>query len=115
MEKFLTDLFENQKYNPDNFFLMAGPCVVEGSDLVNEVAEKVSGICKRLEIPYIFKASYKKGNRTSGSSFTGIGDEIALKMLKNVGSTFSLPVVSLLVAKPWALRLIKLRMQVMIK
>jgi len=94
MEKFLTDLFENQKYNPDNFFLMAGPCVVEGRDLVNEVAEKVSGICKKLEIPYIFKASYKKGNRTSGSSFTGIGDEIALKMLKNVGSTFSLPVVT---------------------
>ncbi len=94
MENFLQDLFENQKYDPDNFFLMAGPCVVESNDLVIEVAEKVAGICKQLKIPYIFKASYKKGNRTSGSSFTGIGDEIALKMLQNIGNTFSIPVVT---------------------
>lgn len=94
MDKFLEDLFENQEYDENNFFLLAGPCVVESNELIKEVAEKVAGICKRLRIPYIFKASYKKGNRTSGSSFTGIGDETALKMLKNIGGTFSLPVVT---------------------
>lgn len=94
MDKFLADLFENQHYDDTNFFLLAGPCVVEGNDLVMEVAEKVSIICKNLGIPYIFKASYRKANRTSGDSFTGIGDEIALKMLKNIGGTFSLPVVT---------------------
>lgn len=94
MEKFLTDLFAKQTYNPDNFFLIAGPCVVEGEDLVMEVAEKVSGICKRLEIPYVFKASYRKANRTSLSSFTGIGDVAALQMVKKVGDTFGLPTTS---------------------
>lgn len=94
MEKFLKDLFANQSYDENNFFLLAGPCVVESNELIMEVAEKVSLICKNLGIPYIFKASYKKANRTSGSSFTGIGDETALKMLKNIGGSFSLPVVT---------------------
>lgn len=94
MENFLKDLFESQKYDPDNFFLLAGPCVVEGNDLVMEVAEKVSGICKNLGIPYVFKASYRKANRTSGNSFTGIGDEAALKLLKNIRDIFSVPVVT---------------------
>jgi 2-dehydro-3-deoxyphosphooctonate aldolase (KDO 8-P synthase) len=94
MNSFLTDLFKGQQYNPDNFFLIAGPCVVEGEDLVMEVADKVSNICKRLEIPYVFKASYRKANRTSASSFTGIGDQEALKLLKKVGDTFQLPVTS---------------------
>ncbi len=94
MENFLKDLFENQKYDPDNFFLIAGPCVVESNELIIEVAEKVSGICKNLGIPYIFKASYRKANRTSGQSFIGIGDELALKLLRNTGSTFSIPVVT---------------------
>ncbi len=73
---------------------MAGPCVVESNELVLEVAEKVSLICNRLGIPYIFKSSYRKANRTSGTSFTGIGDDTALRMLQNVGSRFSLPVVT---------------------
>ena len=94
MEKFLTDLFAKQQYNPDNFFLIAGPCVVEGEDLVMEVAEKVAAICKRLQIPYVFKASYRKANRTSASSFTGIGDEAAMQLIKKVGDTFGLPTTS---------------------
>ncbi|HMU10074.1 MAG TPA: 3-deoxy-8-phosphooctulonate synthase [Ferruginibacter sp.] len=91
MEKYLSDLFSNQQYNKNNFFLIAGPCVVEGEDIVIEIAEKVSASCKKLQIPYIFKASYRKANRTSASSFTGIGDEKALELIKKVGTTFSIP------------------------
>lgn len=94
MEKFLNDLFSNQDYNPDNFFLMAGPCVVESEEIVMEVADKVSGICKNLGIPYIFKSSYRKANRTSGSSFTGIGDEAALAIVKKAGQKYKIPTVS---------------------
>ncbi|MEP6628784.1 MAG: 3-deoxy-8-phosphooctulonate synthase, partial [Ginsengibacter sp.] len=94
MNKYLQDLFASQEYDKNNFFLIAGPCVVESEELIFEVAEKVSGICKRLGIPYIFKASYRKANRTSGSSFTGLGDEAALSMIKKVGDHFSLPTVS---------------------
>ena len=94
MTNYLKDLFANQTYDENNFFLIAGPCVVESEELIFEVAEKVSGICKRLGIPYIFKASYRKANRTSASSFTGLGDEEALKMIRKVGEHFSLPTVS---------------------
>jgi 2-dehydro-3-deoxyphosphooctonate aldolase (KDO 8-P synthase) len=94
MEKFLTDLFKGQSYDEKNFFLIAGPCVVESEELVMEVAEKVAGWCKNLGIPYIFKASYRKANRTSGSSFTGIGDEKALALVKKVGDRFRLPTTS---------------------
>jgi 2-dehydro-3-deoxyphosphooctonate aldolase (KDO 8-P synthase) len=94
MEKYLKDLFTGQSYDEKNFFLIAGPCVVESQEMVLEIAEKVSGICKNLGIPYVFKASYKKANRTSGSSFTGLGDEAALQMIKNVKDTFSLPATS---------------------
>ena len=91
MIKQLNTLFANQQYNKNNFFLIAGPCVTEGEDVVMEIGEKVSRICKRLEIPYIFKASYRKANRTSASSFTGIGDEAALKLIKKVGKKFNVP------------------------
>ena len=94
MEKYLQALFSNQQYDPKNFFLIAGPCVVESEELINEVAEKVAAICKRLGIPYIFKASYKKANRTSGSSFTGIGDEKALDIIKKTGEKLSVPTVT---------------------
>lgn len=94
MEKFLKDLFAGQSYDENNFFLIAGPCVVESEELIVEVAEKVSGLCKNLGIAYIFKASYRKANRTSASSFTGIGDEAALKMLQNVKKKFSLPITT---------------------
>jgi 2-dehydro-3-deoxyphosphooctonate aldolase (KDO 8-P synthase) len=91
MEKHLKDLFANQKYNNNNFFLIAGPCVVESEEIVMGIAEKVATICANLEIPYIFKASYRKANRTSANSFTGIGDRNALELIKKVGSTFSIP------------------------
>jgi 2-dehydro-3-deoxyphosphooctonate aldolase (KDO 8-P synthase) len=94
MEKFLKDLFATQSYDENNFFLLAGPCVVESEELLMEVAEKVSAICKNLGIPYIFKSSYRKANRTSGTSFTGLGDNVAMKMLQNTGKKFSLPVVT---------------------
>ena len=91
MEKYLSDLFGKQQYNTNNFFLIAGPCVVETDDIVMEIAEKVSAICKKLGIPYIFKASYRKANRTSANSFTGIGDEKALELIKKVSEKFSIP------------------------
>ena len=91
--KHLKALFKEQ-YNPDNFFLIAGPCVVESEELLMNVAEKVSGICKKLHIPYIFKASYRKANRTSIHSFTGVGDVEGLDLLQKTGKTFNLPVTS---------------------
>jgi len=94
MKKFLTDIFANQQYDEKNFFLIAGPCVVESEELIMEVADKVSSVCKRLGIPYIFKASYRKANRTSSSSFTGIGDEDALALVKKVGEKYKLPTTS---------------------
>ena len=82
MENFLEALFKNQVYDKNNFFLIAGPCVVEGESIVLEIAEKVAAVCKHYEVPYILKASYKKANRTSASSFTGIGDPIVVSSLR---------------------------------
>ena len=78
----------------DNFFLMAGPCAIEGEKMAMEIAEKIIEITHRLKIPYIFKGSYRKANRSRLDSFTGIGDEKALKILKKVGHTFSIPTVT---------------------
>jgi len=94
MEKFLTDLFAGQTYDDKSFFLIAGPCVVESEELVMQVADKVSNICRNLGIPYVFKASYRKANRTSDNSFTGIGDESALAIVKKAGEKYRLPVTS---------------------
>src|SRR5205809_5992794 len=94
MEKTLQDLCAGQPYDDKNFFLIAGPCVVETEELVMEVADKVSLICKNLGIPYIFKASYRKANRTSASSFTGIGDETALALVNKVGRAYQVPTTS---------------------
>jgi 2-dehydro-3-deoxyphosphooctonate aldolase (KDO 8-P synthase) len=91
---YLESLFKNQQYNPSNFFLIAGPCVVESEDIVMEVAETVKNICSNLGIPYVFKASYRKANRTSANSFTGLGDETGLELIKKVGTTFQLPTTS---------------------
>jgi len=77
-----------------NFFLMAGPCVIEGEEMALSVAEKIADISYRLNIPYIFKGSYRKANRSRLDSFTGIGDEKALRILRKVGETFNLPVVT---------------------
>jgi 2-dehydro-3-deoxyphosphooctonate aldolase (KDO 8-P synthase) len=94
MEKYLQDLFINQQYNKNNFFLIAGPCVVESEEMVMQIADKVSAICKRLEIAYVFKASYRKANRTSATSFTGLGDENGLSLIKKVGEKYKLPTTS---------------------
>ncbi len=88
------DLFTGQSYDQKNFFLIAGPCVVENEDMVMEIAEKVYDLCKKFRIPYIFKASYRKANRTSAGSFTGIGDEKALVLIQNAGKKFGLPVTT---------------------
>ncbi|TDH25574.1 3-deoxy-8-phosphooctulonate synthase [Segetibacter sp. 3557_3] len=91
---FLNELFSGQDYDRNQFFLICGPCVVEDEALVMEVAEKVFSICKNLGIPYMFKASYRKGNRTSASSFTGIGDEAAMELIRKTGQTYGLPTTS---------------------
>lgn len=91
MHSYLSDLFKDQQFDKNNFFLIAGPCVVEGEEIVFTIAEKVAGICKRNKVPYIFKASYKKANRTSATSFTGIGDLRALEIIKNTAKHFSIP------------------------
>ncbi|MCD8041938.1 MAG: 3-deoxy-8-phosphooctulonate synthase [Tannerellaceae bacterium] len=77
-----------------NFFLMAGPCVIEGEEMALEIAEKIKGITDRLDIPFVFKGSYRKANRSRIDSFTGIGDEKALKILKKVSETFQVPTVT---------------------
>lgn len=78
----------------NNFFLMAGPCAIEGEEIALRIAERIVSITDKLQIPYIFKGSYRKANRSKGSSFTGIGDEKALKILEKVGNTFGVPTVT---------------------
>ncbi len=80
-----------QHANKGNFFLIAGPCALESRDIAFEVGEKVAAICHRLDIPYIFKASYKKANRSRLDSFTGIGDEKALHIIGELGKSLGLP------------------------
>ncbi|WP_321375862.1 3-deoxy-8-phosphooctulonate synthase [uncultured Draconibacterium sp.] len=77
-----------------NFFLMAGPCAIESETMAMEIAEQVVAITEKLKIPYIFKGSYRKANRSRLDSFTGIGDEKALKILRKVRETFDIPVVT---------------------
>jgi 2-dehydro-3-deoxyphosphooctonate aldolase (KDO 8-P synthase) len=78
----------------NNFFLMAGPCAIEGEDMACLIAEKVVAITDRLKIPYIFKGSFKKANRSRIDSFSGIGDEKALEILKKVSEKFDVPTVT---------------------
>lgn len=77
-----------------NFFLLAGPCVIEGEEMALDIAEHICAITSRLDIPYVFKGSYRKANRSRIDSFTGIGDEKALKILRKVADTFHIPVVT---------------------
>lgn len=77
-----------------NFFLIAGPCVIENETMPFEIAETIMKICDRLKIPFIFKASYKKANRSRLDSFTGIGDEKAMHILRDVGQKFGIPVLT---------------------
>jgi 2-dehydro-3-deoxyphosphooctonate aldolase (KDO 8-P synthase) len=78
----------------NNFFLLAGPCAIEGEEMAFQIAERISAITNRLEIPWIFKGSYRKANRSRLDSFTGIGDEKALQILKAVGEKYAVPTVS---------------------
>ena len=80
--------------NENNFFLLAGPCVVENEKMPFEIAEKVMKITEKYKIPYIFKASYKKANRSRLDSFTGIGDQKALKILRKLKETLHVPIVT---------------------
>ncbi len=77
--------------NSKNFFLIAGPCIIEGEDMALRIAEKVMEITNKYEIPYIFKGSFKKANRSRVDSFTTIGEEKSLEILKKVGETFNIP------------------------
>lgn len=78
----------------NNFFLIAGPCAIEGEDMAMRIAEKVVKITDKLKIPYIFKGSFKKANRSRIDSFTGIGDEKALKILRKVSERFEVPTLT---------------------
>lgn len=77
--------------NSRNFFLIAGPCAIEGEDMAFEIAEKIVQLSDKYQIPYIFKGSFKKANRSRVDSFTGIGDEKALEIIKKVGEYFNIP------------------------
>jgi 2-dehydro-3-deoxyphosphooctonate aldolase (KDO 8-P synthase) len=91
---YLQSLFSKQSYLPNSFFLIAGPCVVESEELVMEIAEKLAALGKIYGIPCVFKASYRKANRTSAGSFTGIGDDLGLSLVKKAGDAFGLPTTS---------------------
>jgi len=78
----------------NNFFLLAGPCAIEGEDMALRIAEKIVSVTDKLAIPFIFKGSFKKANRSRIDSFTGIGDEKSLKILQKVGTTFDVPTVT---------------------
>ena len=78
----------------ENFFLLAGPCVIEGEDMAMRIAEHVVSLTRDRNIPYVFKGSYRKANRSRLDSFTGIGDENALRVLRRVRETFNIPVVT---------------------
>ena len=80
--------------NSGNFFLLAGPCAIEGEEMALRIAETILKITDKLEIPFIFKGSFKKANRSRIDSFTGIGDEKALKILRKVSETFQVPTVT---------------------
>jgi 2-dehydro-3-deoxyphosphooctonate aldolase (KDO 8-P synthase) len=83
-----------QHQRSGNFFLLAGPCAIEGEEMAMEIAEKILEITNKLEIPFIFKGSYRKANRSRLDSFTGIGDIEALEILKKVGERFNIPTVT---------------------
>src|SRR4051812_26572379 len=94
MHSYLSQVFSAQDTSANNFFLMAGPCVVENEDVTMRTAERVIQICRSLRIPVIFKSSYRKANRSRLDSFAGIGDIAALELLRKVKDTFNVPVVT---------------------
>jgi len=88
-------LIPNIKHtDSNNFFLLAGPCAIESEEMAMRIAEKVISITDKLKIPYVFKGSFKKANRSRIDSFTGIGDEKSLKILQKISTTFNVPTVT---------------------
>ena len=79
-------------FNASNFTLLAGPCVIEGRDITRAIAQELCALTEKYEIPFIFKASYRKANRSSYDSFTGIGDEKGLEILAEIMEDFYVPV-----------------------
>lgn len=93
--KSFRDVIPSIRYGDgDGFLLIAGPCVVEDRDMVMNIAEHINGLSEKYELPFVFKASYRKANRSRIDSFTGIGDDLALKILKEVREQFSIPVIT---------------------
>ena len=90
MKNILKEIPNIKNLDNDNFFLIAGPCAIEGEGMALKIAEEVVKIVDKLKIPYIFKGSFKKANRSKIDSFTGIGDEKALKVLEKVSKTFGI-------------------------
>lgn len=90
----LTNIPQIKHTNSGNFFVLAGPCAIEGEEMAMRIADKLVTITDKLEIPYVFKGSFKKANRSRVDSFTGIGDENALKILEKVSKTFGIPTVT---------------------
>lgn len=94
MYPYADSLFAKQDTGANNFFILAGPCVIESEDVIMRTAEKVVAECARLQVPLVFKSSYRKANRSRLDSFSGIGDEAALKILSKVRDTFGVPLVT---------------------
>ncbi len=90
----LSNIPKIKNLDSGNFFVLAGPCAIEGEEMALRIAEKLVGITDKLRIPYVFKGSFKKANRSRIDSFSGIGDEKALKILQKVGQTFDIPTVT---------------------
>lgn len=87
-------LYEKLKNDKKNFFLLAGPCVIEDEQSPKEIAKTLKQITDKLSIPFVFKASYRKANRSKIDSFTGIGDEKALKLISEIGKELNIPTVT---------------------
>src|SRR5690606_199122 len=90
----LTQIPQIKNLDAQNFFVLAGPCAIEGEDMALRIAETLVSITDKLQIPYVFKGSFKKENRSRIDSFTGIGDEKALKILKRVSEEFGVPTIT---------------------
>ena len=88
------DQFVKRQSESNQFFLLAGPCAIEGEDMAMRIAEQLVEVTDKLQIPLVFKGSFKKANRSRLDSFTGIGDEKALKILRKVGEAFNVPTVT---------------------
>lgn len=90
----IRDIPQIKHTDSGNFFLLSGPCAIEGEEMALRIAEKLVGITNNLQIPYVFKGSFKKANRSRIDSFSGIGDEKALKILRKISETFHIPTVT---------------------